>query len=277
MLASFRLGLRLLAAVVSISVTSPAFAEDVVHIRWAVGATAYEGLLRYIDGSQRLRVQFFDGQQRKLVEMVMRLESSPYGELLAGYNPIDVATGKRANYSADNFLHRVEPDGTQRLIAVDDQGVVAPSNGRSASGEEALKLIRAFDWEPMAMTCIGSEGFPQPVSFLVRWGENHNWEEVNVSQGRWSVQRHPIHSDPPRLEIKFDADATADTRMVQMSVTAAITVGLSCERHATMYNLRLVGNVVQLVPQHGPQGSSTPGPRSTTPNVNYRQAPATQL
>ena len=80
-------------------------------LTYSVDGTVYQGVLKMNGYRGKLRVRFFspDLRRTEIVDQEMRLKSSSQGLILLGYS------SSIANYSPDNFIFAIDPDGT--LIA----------------------------------------------------------------------------------------------------------------------------------------------------------------
>jgi hypothetical protein len=71
---------------------------------------------------------FYDSSVRDtlFVRQYMQLKDSARGLLILGYNPVYVGSNRRANYSPDNFLFQVNPNGDFLARTCDDAGKCSP-------------------------------------------------------------------------------------------------------------------------------------------------------
>jgi hypothetical protein len=71
---------------------------------------------------------FYDSSVRDtvFVRQYMKMKGSARGLLILGYNPVYVGSNRRANYSPDNFLFQVNPNGDFLAGTCDDEGKCSP-------------------------------------------------------------------------------------------------------------------------------------------------------
>ena len=100
--------------------------SDVYLINWTIDYTTYTGVLKLdYSGSGKFRVVFQDPSCNcaKLVEQNMRLQFTSQGIAIRGSNPIDVNTGRSANYYSDNFYITMDYLGNIYVTVIDDGGM----------------------------------------------------------------------------------------------------------------------------------------------------------
>ncbi|BDA72632.1 hypothetical protein RIVM261_009370 [Rivularia sp. IAM M-261] len=83
----------------------------------------YESVLKMEGHSGVMRTRYFNPITRKItvVRQTMKLDSTPQGLVIYGYNPVDDVTNKPISYSPDNYLISIRPDGSV-FLHCDDQG-----------------------------------------------------------------------------------------------------------------------------------------------------------
>lgn len=91
-------------------------------LQYSVNGIIHESILNMRGYSGSMRTRYFDLQPRKsvAVDQTMTLKSSANGLVLLGSNPVYAGTRTRhPNYSADNFLFQLRPDGTLVVFTCD--------------------------------------------------------------------------------------------------------------------------------------------------------------
>ncbi|WYL99692.1 MAG: hypothetical protein HEQ19_09285 [Gloeotrichia echinulata CP02] len=97
-------------------------------LQYSVNGIIHESILRMRGYSGIMRTRYFNPQRRKtvVVDQTMELKSSSSGLILLGSNPVYAGTTIPAEYSADNFLFQIRPDGTLVVFTCDDAKQCSP-------------------------------------------------------------------------------------------------------------------------------------------------------
>lgn len=103
--------------------------DGVWKLQYSVGGIVYESALEMRGDRGKMLTRYFNVNTNKQeeAEQTIELQPSPHGILLLGSNPIDSETQKpHPTYSPDNFLFRVNPDGSRISHTCDDAGNCSP-------------------------------------------------------------------------------------------------------------------------------------------------------
>lgn len=122
--------------------------SDVYLIGWTVDYITYTGLLKLDrSGSGKFRVVYDDPYCNcaKLVEQNMRLQFTPQGIAIRGSNPVDVNSGRVANYNPDNFYFTTDYLGNNYVTVIDNAWVSASAWMRWVDNyAEKRSMLRDF-------------------------------------------------------------------------------------------------------------------------------------
>ena len=94
-----------------------------------------------------MRVRFYN-EGTQMVEQSAIIESTIYGNQIAGYNPVYPGTNtKHPTYSPDNFYISVDEYGNLNVVNVDDRGVTAEASIRLIEGKYSINdFLSDFNW-----------------------------------------------------------------------------------------------------------------------------------
>jgi hypothetical protein len=108
----------------------------------------YTGLLAMENGAGKMRIHYDNPQDPdgcKIIEQTMRLVQTTDGNYyLEGSNPVDVRTGRWANYNADNIFIFQDEEGELVFVNRDMAGNRAPIEMQTITSESRLKKLRRF-------------------------------------------------------------------------------------------------------------------------------------
>jgi hypothetical protein len=112
----------------------------------------YTGLLAMENGVGKMRIHYDspnDSDPCKIIEQTMHLVQTANGAVyLQGSDPVDVHTGRWANYHPDNIFISQDKSGNLTFLNVDDQGNRANVEMQAITSEARLKKLRSFyNWE----------------------------------------------------------------------------------------------------------------------------------
>lgn len=99
--------------------------HGIFELRFSAGPYVHDAELRMAGCTGTMTVTYAGSETgtTETVRQFMRIESSAEGLAIAGYNPVDPATGRpRAHYSADNLLIQILPTVGLRFRNCDDAG-----------------------------------------------------------------------------------------------------------------------------------------------------------
>lgn len=98
-------------------------------LQYSIHGIVYQSRLTMKGESGTMLTSFFNvgTNQAENVEQTMRLRPSAKGLLLLGYNPVDANTKtQKSDYSPDNFLFQINPDGSKYFWTCDDEQRCSP-------------------------------------------------------------------------------------------------------------------------------------------------------
>ena len=90
-------------------------------LTYSIDGIVYESVLIMNGYTGGMGTTYFDPNIRKtrLISQYMQLSSSSQGLIIVGSNPTDYYTKRAVNYSPDNFLMSVRPNGSLLVITCD--------------------------------------------------------------------------------------------------------------------------------------------------------------
>lgn len=94
----------------------------------------YESRLVMNGQTGMMRTRFFDTSNNRAADVgqTMKLGSSAHGTLILGYNPVYFGTSTPyPNYSPDNFLFSIKPNGSYVFATCDDARNCSPVSARA--------------------------------------------------------------------------------------------------------------------------------------------------
>lgn len=103
--------------------------QGTLNLRYSIAGIVYESTLTMDGDSGKMLTIYFNpnSNSTEIVEQTMKVKPSAQGLILLGYNPVYPGTQiQYPNYSADNFLFRVNPNGSQEFMTCDDTGRCSP-------------------------------------------------------------------------------------------------------------------------------------------------------
>ena len=103
--------------------------DGIWKLQYSVNGIIYESGLEMRGNDGKMLTHFFDvnTNQSEMVEQTIELKPSPQGIVLFGSNPVYPGTQTAyPSYSPDNFLFRVNPDGSRIFYTCDDAGNCSP-------------------------------------------------------------------------------------------------------------------------------------------------------
>ncbi len=100
-------------------------------LRYSVDGIVYESFLKMQGNSGTMRTRFFSPNvdRTEIVDQTMQLRSSAEGLILLGSHPVYGGTTiSHPTYSPDNFLFRINPDGSKEVFTCDYLKQCSPVN-----------------------------------------------------------------------------------------------------------------------------------------------------
>jgi hypothetical protein len=121
------------------------------QLEYTPGTFVHQALLIMTGSSGKMRVRYFNPatERAEIVEMQMQFRRTLKGDIIEGYNPIEVKTGnEHPSYAADNFIIRRYPDGELRIFNVDDNQVATEVELVPIETKKQFReLLRKFQWK----------------------------------------------------------------------------------------------------------------------------------
>jgi hypothetical protein len=110
----------------------------------------YTGLLAMENGVGKMRIHYDnpnDPDGCKIIEQNIRLVQITNGNFyLEGSDPVDVRTGRWANYHPDNIFISQDEDGELEFVNMDEAGNRAAVDMQTIHSESRLRQLRKFYW-----------------------------------------------------------------------------------------------------------------------------------
>jgi hypothetical protein len=110
----------------------------------------YTGLLIMENGVGKMRIHYDnpnDSEGCRIIEQNIQLVKTTDGNFyLEGSDPVDVRTGRWANYHPDNIFISQDKGGNLVFLNIDNYGNRAPVEMETITSESRLKQLRNFYW-----------------------------------------------------------------------------------------------------------------------------------
>lgn len=103
--------------------------DGIWKLQYSIHGIVYQSGLEMRGNDGKMLTRFFNviTNQSEMVEQTIELQPSPQGIVLFGSNPVYPGTQTAyPSYSPDNFLFRVNPDGSRIFYTCDDTGNCSP-------------------------------------------------------------------------------------------------------------------------------------------------------
>jgi hypothetical protein len=103
--------------------------DGIWKIQYSINGIVYQSELEMRGNDGTMLTHFFDvnTNQSKIVEQTIELKPSAQGIVLLGSHPVYPNTETSyPNYSPDNFLFKINPDGSKIFYTCDNAGMCSP-------------------------------------------------------------------------------------------------------------------------------------------------------